>query len=64
VTAVGLGINADHIGDVGTLDVGAVEHLLADVVELIGEDASLDSEGIVPGLPDDAVGYFGEPPDA
>jgi hypothetical protein len=64
VAAVGLGINAYQVGHVGTLNIGAVENLLADVVKLIGEDAPLYSEGIVGLLSDDAIGDLSEPPDA
>jgi hypothetical protein len=64
VAAVGFGVDADHVGDVGSLDVGAVEHLLPEVVELVGENAPLDSKGLIVLLPDDAVGHLGEPPDA
>jgi hypothetical protein len=64
VAAVGLGIDTNHIGDVGTLDVGAVKHLLTQVVEFVREDAPLDPEGVVGLLSNDAVGDLSKPPDA
>jgi hypothetical protein len=64
VTAVGFGVNTNHVGNVRALNVGAVQHLLSDVVEFVGDDASLDPQRIVGLLSDDAIGDFGEPPDA
>jgi hypothetical protein len=43
VAAVGFGVDADHVGDVRGLNVGAVEHLLPEVVELVGEYSALYS---------------------
>lgn len=64
MAAVSLGVDSDHIGDVRTLDVGPVEHLLANVVEFVGENAPLDAEGIVGLLSDNSVGHLGKPPNA
>jgi hypothetical protein len=62
VTTVGLGVNTDHVGDIGSLNEGAVKHLLTEIVKLIRENTSLDSDGVVGFLSDKAVGNFGEPP--
>jgi hypothetical protein len=64
VAAVGLGVEPDHVGDVRAFDVDAVEHLLPEVVELVGVDVSLDPDLVVVGLAQQAVGHLGEPPDA
>lgn len=64
MTAVGLGVDADHAGHVGALDVAAVEQVLPQVVELVGEDPAGDSDGVVGLLPHCAVQHLREPPDA
>ena len=62
MTTVGLGVNTDHVGDVRRLNEGAIKHLLTEIVKLIRENTSLDSDGVVGFLSDKAVGNFGEPP--
>ena len=64
MTAVGLGVDADHAGDVGAFDVAAIEQVLAQVVEFVGDDSTADSNGVVSVFSDCAVQQFGEPPDA
>ncbi len=64
MAAVGLGVNADHIGHIRAFNISAIEHLLPDVVELVGKDAPLNSQGIIGLLSDNAISDFGEPPDA
>lgn len=64
MTAIGLGVDADHVGDVRALDKAAVEEMLPQVVEFIGEDPALYSNGVVGILADDSIGDFGEPPDS
>jgi hypothetical protein len=64
VAAVGLGVNTDHIGDIGSLNEGAIKHLLTEIVKLIRENTPLDSDGVVGFLSDKAVSNLGEPPDA
>ena len=54
MAAVGLGVNTDHVGDVRRLNVGAVEHLLTEIVKLIGENTPLNP----------AVSDLCKPPDA
>ena len=62
MTAVGFWVYADHVGDVRALDKAAVEQMLPQIVEFIGEDPALDSNGVVGILANDAIGDFGEPP--
>jgi hypothetical protein len=64
VAAVGFGINSDQVGNVRTLDVGPVEEVLPKIVEFVGEDASLHSDGVISRLTNDGIGHFSEPPDA
>lgn len=61
---VGFGVDAEHAGDVGALDEAAVEEVLAEVVELVGEDPAGDPDGVVGLFSDDAVEHFRKPPDA
>ena len=62
--AVGLWVDTDHVCHVRAFDIGAVEHLLTDIVKFVGKNASLDPQGIVGLFPDDSVGDLSEPPDA
>ena len=64
VAAVDFGVDAEHAGDVGTLHEAAVEHVLPQVVELVGKDAPSDSNGVVGFLADHPVQHFSEPPDS
>lgn len=64
MAAIGLWVNAYHVGHIRALNVCPIQHLLTDIVKLIGEDAPLYSEGIVGLFSDKAIGHFGEPPDA
>ena len=64
MAAVGLWVNTDHIGDVRSLNEGAIEHLLTEIIKLIRENTPLDSDGVVGFLSNKAVSNFGEPPDA
>jgi hypothetical protein len=64
VTAVRLGVDADHAGDVGAFYIAAIEQVLAQIVEFVGEDPASDSDGVVGLFSDCAVQHFGEPPDA
>lgn len=63
VAAVGFGVGTQHAGHIGALDKEAVEPLLSEVVELVGEDSAADSDGIVALLSDHSIEHFGEPPD-
>lgn len=63
VTAIGFGVNTNHIGNIGAFDIDAVEHLLTYVVEFIREDSALDTKCFVGLLSNDFVSDFGEPPD-
>lgn len=62
MATVGLRVNTNHIGDVRSLDVSAIEHLLTKIVKLIRENTSLDSHSVIGFLSDKAVSNFGEPP--
>ena len=64
MAAVGFWVNTDHVGDVRRLNEGAIKHLLTEIVKLIRENTSLDSDGVVGFLSDKAVSNLGEPPDA
>ena len=64
MAAVGLGVNTDHVGDVRRLNVGAIEHLLTEIVKLIGENTPLNPNGVVSFLSDKAVSDLCKPPDA
>lgn len=63
VAAISLGVNTNHIGNIGAFDIDAVEHLLTDVVEFIGEDSALDTKCLVRLLSNYFVSDFSEPPD-
>lgn len=62
VRAVGLGVDAEHAGYVRALDEAAIEQVLTDIVEFVGEDPAGDADGVVGLFADDAVEHFGEPP--
>jgi hypothetical protein len=64
VTVVGLGVDAQHAGHVGALDEAAVQHVLAQIVEFVGEDSAGDAESVVGVLADQAVQHLRKPPDA
>jgi hypothetical protein len=62
MTAVSFGVYTDHIGHIRTFNVGSIEHLLTDVIKLVGEDASLNSQGIIIMLANKLVHNLSEPP--
>ena len=64
VAAVSLWINSDHIGNVGTFNIHFVEHLLTNVVKFIGENSTLNPNGIVSRLANKTVSHLSKPPDA
>lgn len=64
VAAVSLGVDADHVGHVGALDVGAVEQVLSDVVELVRQDPPLYSQRVICFLSHQPVSDLSEPPNA
>jgi len=63
VTGIDLGIDTEHVGDIGVFYEPSVEDLLSQVIELVGIDSSLDSDGVISLLADDPVEHLGEPPD-
>ncbi len=62
MTGVDLGIYTKHVGDIGVFNKPSIEDLLSQVVELIGIDSSLDSDGVVSLFANHSVEHFGEPP--
>ena len=62
VTGVNLWINTKQVGYIGVFDEPSVKDLLSQVIELIGINSSLDSDGVVSLFTYDFVQHFGEPP--
>ena len=64
MTTVGFGVNTNHVGDIWALYKAPIEQVLSQVVKFIGENPTLDSNGIVSGLSNESVCHFCEPPNA
>ena len=63
MTAIDFRVNTAQITHIWTFDKHAVEEMLPEIVNLVGEDPSCYSYGIIAFFPDDSVEHFSEPPD-
>jgi hypothetical protein len=62
VAAVSFWVNTDHVGNIMAFNICSIEHLLAEIVKFVGEDASLDPDSIIGLLTNKPICHFGEPP--
>jgi hypothetical protein len=62
VSCVGFGVNTDHGTYVRALDEDAIEQMLSQIVELVRENPSCDSDSVISLFPNNSVEHFSEPP--
>lgn len=63
MTAVDFWVDTAHASHIGAFDKHTVEEVLTQVVELVAEDSSHDSDGVISFFSHYSVEHFGEPPD-
>lgn len=64
MTAVSFWKEANHIGDVWTLNIKFIKHLLSNKVKFIWKDPPVNSNRIIALLADNSVCHFSKPPNS
>lgn len=60
---VHFGVDTQQVGQIRSFNEALVEHLLSEVVELVGDDPPLHSPIVISVFANDPVDHFGVPPD-
>ena len=63
MTSIYLWIDTQHTGNIRGLNETLIKHLLPIVIEFIGDNSTLNSDGIIASFSNDSIDHFGVPPD-